>query len=384
MKGTEETDQYIDVLCITTKLCIGGVQSFLMNNVELLLRHGIRLNFCVSTDEKQIYDDYVTSLGCKIYRVTSILESKRGFISDLRSLIKAHPELKIVHSHLNFANIYSFLSAAGLGRVCISHAHSTYAPSGLINRMTKSVIKAATPLLCDAYWACSEQALKWIYGPHARSQKAAVIRNAIDTDRFAYNPAKRAEIRAKLGIVANEFVWIHTGSFSPVKNHAFLIDLFARYQQRNPNSKLLLCGDGSLRTEIETQIAELGLRGKVMLLGNVRNCEDYLSAADTFVFPSKYEGFALSLLEAQCAGTTTTTTTTAVPPEVRLRHCTVIDGYDFDEWIDAIETSRNITNDRSEGKHFIEEAGFSSEKEAERLAKLYKKLIYKIQRGQEQ
>lgn len=375
MRDSGQASQYIDVLCVTTKLCIGGVQSFLMNNVALLLRHGIRLNFCVSTDEKQIYDDYVTSLGCKIYRVTSILESKKRFMRDLRTILKSHPEIKIVHSHLNFANIYSFIAAAGLKRRCISHAHSTYTPSGLLNRLIKAMVKIATPLYCDAYWACSEQALKWIYGPHARSQKAAVIRNAIDTDRFAFNPAKRPEIRAKLGIVANEFVWIHTGSFSPVKNHAFLIDLFARYQQRNPDSRLLLCGDGALRNEIETQISGLGLREKVLLLGNVRNCEDYLSAADTFVFPSKYEGFALSLLEAQCAGTTTTTTTTAVPPEVRLRLCTVIDGYDFDTWIEAIEASRSVTNNRSEGKRFIEEAGFSSEKEAERLANLYKNTL---------
>lgn len=374
MKGAKDTRQYIDVLCITTKLCIGGVQSFLMNNVELLLRHGIRLNFCVSTDEKQIYDDYVTSLGCKIYRVTSITDSKRGFMKDLRALLKNHPELKIVHSHINFANIYSFMAAAGLHRVCISHAHSTYAPSGLANRLIKSVIKIATPLYCDGYWACSKQALKWIYGPYAHSSRAAVVRNAIDTGRFAFNPTTRAETRKRLGIADDEYVWIHTGTFNPVKNHRFLISLFARYQQRNPRSKLLLCGDGALRNEIERQIASLGLSEKVVLLGNVTNCEDYLSAADTFVFPSKYEGFALSLLEAQCSGTTTTTTTTAVPPEVRLRHCRVIDGYDIDTWIEAIESSRTIDNDRSAGKRFIEEAGFSAEKEAERLAKLYKNL----------
>ena len=89
----------LDILCVTTKLCIGGVQTFLINNVEPLLKRGVRLNFAVQTDEKQCYDDYVLSLGCKIFHISSLGESKIRFMKDIRRIIKSNPSIHIIHAH---------------------------------------------------------------------------------------------------------------------------------------------------------------------------------------------------------------------------------------------------------------------------------------------
>ncbi len=287
----------IDVLCVTTKLGIGGVQTFLINNVEPLLRRGIRLNFVVQTNEKQCYDDYIRSLGCKIFPVVPIGESKIGFMRGIHKILKKNPSISIIHAHQNFANVYSLLAARSLP-VRISHAHSSYASTSLFNRIIKWGFKQCLPLIATDYWACSDKAAEWLYGRHAKSSRSEIIKNAIDTSRFLFNLNVRENIRRELGI-ADKTVWCHIGTFGEAKNHVFLLDLFKSYHNRNINSHLILCGDGNLRNVIEDKINSLGLSDVVTMLGNISNAEAYLSASDVFVFPSLYEGFPLSMLEAQ-------------------------------------------------------------------------------------
>lgn len=132
----------IQVLCVTTKLQFGGVQSFLKNYAAGLKDYGVQYNFAVQTDVRQPLDDYFESLGCKIYHITSMSESKVGFMRDLFSLLRDHPEIQIVHSHLNFANVYSLISAKLAGvKVRISHSHSNYEPKSFINDLIKKIIK---------------------------------------------------------------------------------------------------------------------------------------------------------------------------------------------------------------------------------------------------
>lgn len=369
--------EIIDVLCVISRLRAGGVQTFLVNNVEPLLRHGVRLNFAVDTTEEQRYDNYVRSLGCKIYPITGINESKMGFMRDLRKLVKEHPELNIVHCNQNFTNIFAQIALAGLRRPVVSHAHSSYAPSGWGSRVARAIFRSITPLTADAYWGCSADAVEWLVGRRlAKSPKAAIIANAIDTNRWRFRADRRKEVRVGLGVGESTWVWVHTGSFTPVKNHRFLIDLFASYQAANADSHLILCGDGPLRREIEEQINRLSLEGKVTLIGVVDNCEDYLSASDAFIFPSIFEGFALSLLEAGCNGLATTTTTTAVPKDAQLPGVVALEGFDTDKWISTIEQQRkNSTNDRVSGQSMITTAGFDINQAAASLARRYKNLL---------
>lgn len=53
---------------------------------------------------------------------------------------------------------------------------------------------------------------------------------------------------------------------------------------------------------IKNQVSELHLENKVIFLGSVKDIASYYSAMDSFVFPSRFEGFGLSLLEAQANG----------------------------------------------------------------------------------
>ena len=106
-----------------------------------------------------------------------------------------------------------------------------------------------------------------------------------------------------MDIPTDAFVIGHVGRFAPQKNHQFLLKIVAEIAQQEPNTRLLLVGTGSLRSDIEQQLDQLGLTDKVIFAG-VRSDVPrlMLGAMDVFLFPSFYEGLGLVLIEAQAAG----------------------------------------------------------------------------------
>ena len=108
-------------------------------------------------------------------------------------------------------------------------------------------------------------------------------------------------MRSKLKISDNAFVIGHVGRFLPVKNHDFLLDVFKLVVTERPESILCMVGDGELRDTIEKKAQALGVIASVKFLGNRSDVPQILSIFDAFVFPSLWEGFPLTLIEAQAA-----------------------------------------------------------------------------------
>ena len=105
-----------------------------------------------------------------------------------------------------------------------------------------------------------------------------------------------------LGIGEHAFVVGHVGRFFAPKNHEFLIDVFYQLQKRLQSAFLLLIGAGPLEETIKEKINSLGLDTKVLILSHRTDIPHLLKTMDVFVFPSKYEGFPVTLVEAQVAG----------------------------------------------------------------------------------
>ena len=141
-----------------------------------------------------------------------------------------------------------------------------------------------------------------MYGKKAvQSGKITIIPNAIDLEKFAFNPDKRKLLRQKLGL-ENKFVLGHIGRFVYPKNHSFLIDVFAEVVKVKPEARLMLVGDGELRKNIEEKVVSLGLQDKVLFLGNRNDVADLYNAMDIFLLPSHYEGLPVVGVEAQANG----------------------------------------------------------------------------------
>ncbi|WP_066065385.1 CDP-glycerol glycerophosphotransferase family protein [Neobacillus soli] len=96
--------------------------------------------------------------------------------------------------------------------------------------------------------------------------------------------------------------FITMGRLSPEKGQDNLIKAFGKFQDDFQNSKLYILGEGPLRKDLESLIAELNLEESVYLMGQLDYPFTFMKKCDCFVLSSHYEGQPMVLLEAMTLG----------------------------------------------------------------------------------
>lgn len=125
--------------------------------------------------------------------------------------------------------------------------------------------------------------------------------DGIDCERFAFNEEIRNKVRSEYGL-ENKFVVGHVGHFNPAKNHEKILSVFAELAEQREDAALLLVGDGELEDNVRAKVEELSLSDKVVFAGAHKDVENMYHAMDVFLFPSRYEGFGMAMIEAQAGG----------------------------------------------------------------------------------
>ncbi len=309
----------LHVLHVVGAMDIGGIENMLMTLMPRMKEKRILFDFAVHGEKIGVHEKKIKELGGNIYHLpkfvgVNIIE----YLSAWRKLLSSHSELKIIHGHMtSTASIYLLL-AKKYGRVTIAHSHSTSTSGGRIVYGVKRLLEYPLRYLSDYLCACSAAAADYRFGKDAHNRSNYFLwHNAIDTEKFKFSAKKRREYRKKLGIATHTVVIGHVGRMIAAKNHRFLLEIFCEYRRLNPDSKLLLIGDGPLRDIVIRRAREFGVDTDIIFTGAIGNPADYLSAMDVFCFPSIYEGLSVSLIEAQineriCIGSD------VIPHEVRI------------------------------------------------------------------
>ncbi len=117
-------------------------------------------------------------------------------------------------------------------------------------------------------------------------------------DPSPIDPSARQGLRGSLGLASHHRVLIHVGGFREQKNHHGLLRLFRHVVDHDTNARLLLVGDGPLRSAIEERIQHFGLDDHVLLLGQRADVTDLMQCCEAMVFPSHHEGLPIVVMEA--------------------------------------------------------------------------------------
>lgn len=272
---------------------IGGIETFVMNYYRHIDRKKIQFDF-IDMHNGIAFNDEIKELGGKIYNVPTAKHPLQQY-REIKQIIHDH-HYDLVHVHmLSAANIIPVLAAKSAEAKIIVHSHNSGTPRGLLRKILHKVNQRKIIRKADTLWACSKQAGKWFFGDKA---KFTVIPNAIDADKFKFDPQSRKTIRKKLNISKDAIVIGHVGRFEEQKNHTFLIDVFKEVHDKEPRAILLLIGDGELRPKIEQKVKNLDLEKSVIFLGRKTDVSKYYSAMDIFILPSLFEGLPIVAMEA--------------------------------------------------------------------------------------
>lgn len=297
----KEKKQMIKVLHILSALDGGGVESMLMSYYRYMDKEKIQFDFMVHGSKIGIMEKMFSDMGSVIYHV---VPKKESYFKNLRQATKIIKEGKydVVHCHQDYhgAEVISIAKRLGVKNI-VSHSHIAYVPENMLSKMrryisSKIVIKKATH-----YAACTNDAARWLFGKRADNGEVTVVRNAIQPDKFDFDAKVRESKRKQLNI-EDKIVIGNVGRFAVQKNHTFLIDIFSEIKKINTDTVLLLVGDGPLQVEIEKKVLECQLGDSVIFLGARDDVPELMQAMDVFLFPSKFEGLGIVLIEAQAAG----------------------------------------------------------------------------------
>jgi glycosyltransferase involved in cell wall biosynthesis len=136
-----------------------------------------------------------------------------------------------------------------------------------------------------------------------------VVENAIELEKFNYDPANRQKIREELQLADDEFLIGIVGLITPRKGQLGLIRSFARAQKQLPDSTLLIVGapmfnkDHLYLEALEKNVREFGIEKRVRFLGLRNDVAAIMQSLDVLVVNSKSEALVIVAIEAMACGT---------------------------------------------------------------------------------
>lgn len=266
----------------------GGAEQVMVNLARFLAEQGTDTTLITS-----FRDSWEYPLDPRVRRLTmeeeqlhqSRLQRNLGRISKLRRLCRRErPDLLL--AFMAEPNFRAVIATFGLPVKTVVSVRND-PEREYAGKAGRLVGKLLLPLANGCVFQ-TQEAKAWF--PKKLQKKSAIIYNAVKPEFYA---VQRTPVSGEI---------VTCGRLEAQKNHALLIDAFARVQPHCPDTVLKIYGEGSLRPVLEQQIAALGLTGKVLLMGATSDVAAALRTAALFVLSSDFEGMPNALMEAMAAG----------------------------------------------------------------------------------
>lgn len=296
----------IRVLQSVSNMDRAGIETMLMNYYRSVDKNQIQFDFLCNKSKIGAYDEEIKNLGGNIYYSPGFNPLKiRKYISFLKD-IRTKNNIDIIHAHNAALSAYTLFCAKKAGfKIRIAHSHSTKIPSNKRicffdpKWLYKKILKKFVTFESTYNIACGTEAGRFLFG----NKKFDIINNSIFIQNFQFNKLHRSKIRKYYNISDDMILIGHIGRFNIVKNHKFIIDLFKRICENDKSKyKLILIGDGELKEKIVKYAESLAIADNLIVLNSCSNVNEFYSAMDIFVLPSKFEGIPVVGIEAQVSG----------------------------------------------------------------------------------
>ena len=241
------------------------------------------------------------SSGVPVYPVRWTLGLDPRVLPAVLKLLRRSPA--VLHAH----DAHS-LTLAG---VC---AGLTGAPLVVTRRVDFHLRRRGYWARADRIIAISDAVAGVLVGDGIARERITVVHSGISVETT--RTVERLGIRDLLGLAPDTRVAANVAALVPHKDHVTLIEAAKRLQPRLPDLHWVVAGEGELRPGLEARIRQLGLAGRVHLMGHMGTPERLIADADVFVMSSRQEGLGTSVLEAMALGIPVASTGAGGLPEM--------------------------------------------------------------------
>jgi glycosyltransferase involved in cell wall biosynthesis len=240
----------------------------------------------------------------------------------------------------------------------------------------KSIAKA------DAILAVSEHTKKDIvelFG--VDPEKITVSYNGVDHHRFLpiRDPSIIKKVCQRYGILRPYIYYL--GTIEPRKNVNVLLKAFSQVNDRMGGCfQLVLSGKMGWKVDdLTKEIANMAARGNLIYTGYISDEDKAVlyNGAELFVYPSRYEGFGIPVVEAMACGCPVITTNVSSLPEVAGAAGMLVEPNNTEALADAmikVLDSEDLRRRMAEAS-LIQAAGFTWQRTAEVTKRVYSKLL---------
>ncbi len=363
----------INVIYYNSTLLKGGTDTYMLEVIRNIDKSKFQVDVLIKDGDN--VDKFMLAtlkgLGSNVFLAKGSFAKRMLFLR--KFFVQNKNKYQVAHINATSQGtgiIARFAKKNGKVKTVIFHSHmgGNDNGSGIVDKIGKKLMFKHS----NVFASCSSEASKFMFGEKFDKNKAIILNNSVDTERFEFNKETRVKLRKEWNLSEKNFVVLHTGRFAPQKNHHGLILIFNEIHTQEPNSKLFLIGDGVLFEETKNQVHELGLDDSVVFLGLKNNVNEFMSMADAFVMPSVHEGLPIVAVEAQAADLYCVLSGN-ISKETKLSEDVVFVDFDApaDEWAQATLSAKG--RKRKSNSSLLQELGFDKQSAIKIIEKLYQK-----------
>lgn len=282
----------------------GGISSLVANLALGNCNIGIHYDVVGFGKFPDSFVDIIEKQGGQVFSLPSVHKSMAVVIKKYKRILQLG-KYDYIHCHISgYKGMFFKLLTKGARSKIIMHAHRTsdeqrkwYSP------ILDTISRALSVMSSGYYMGCSRMACEYIYGKRfVKTHEVTIIPNGVDASKYIQSMPNTSKFLDEFGISDGTLVLGHIGRFNLQKNHGFILKIAEELKSCGLPFKIILVGDGELRTEIESKIKEHDLRETVLCVGYRSDVADLMQVFDMFLLPSLFEGLPTVSIEAQAAG----------------------------------------------------------------------------------
>ncbi len=297
----------LSILLLGTQMATGGAQKVLLDQARWFHERGHKVSIIFLYDKEGLHEKWQAFTPVKIINLQAFrghgkgLENIFPFIKGLRSLwgFLRREKIDVIETFTHDSNMVA-LPIAWLARVPVRIATHHGVIEGFSRWRMFIHSWMVNHNIAHKLVAVSQKTREVSLSEGICEERIAVITNGIVP--LPIESRSRFEVREEAGMDVNDLMLVSVGRLVYQKAHEVLVACMPDVLKEFPNVKVLIFGEGPLRTDIQAQIEKLGLSNSVRLPGKTDQIARYLASADVFVMPSRWEGLPIALLEAMSAG----------------------------------------------------------------------------------